>query len=241
MKSLNVHIYASSSKGNAISVSDGVSRILLDAGLPYSKLSRMMNLNEIEAVFISHEHKDHCHAVGELTRRGIDVYMSEGTWVHLPVEIVSMTPSIVKHGMQRETANWIVLPFNVDHDAAEPLGFLIQSKNTGKKLVYIVDSAIVDYDFTGVNTWIIEANYAEDIIAQGDQKEWLKSRIRTSHFSLDNLKDFLGSSDLSQTEEIFLVHLSDSNSDEERFKREIMELTGIPTYTDTDFQQHQMI
>ncbi len=233
MSRLDVHIHASSSKGNAITVSDGVSTILLDAGLSYNQLARKVNMNDVEAVLITHEHADHSKAVPELMRRGIDVYISKGTFEAINPD--SPTAILCRHGIQRETANWYVLPFDLDHDAKEPLGFLLQSKNSGKKCLYIVDSAIVEYDFTGVNTFIIEANYAEDIIANGDQKEWLKNRIRTSHFSLQNLKDFLGSSDLSQTEEIFLVHLSDSNSNEERFRREIMELTGVPVFTDSDF------
>lgn len=232
MRSLNVNILASSSSGNAIVVSDGVSSILLDAGLPYSKLSAKTDINEIEAVFVTHEHGDHSKAVGELMFRGMDVFLSKGTFEALNPK----TPSalLARHGVQRETRNWTVLPFNVDHDAAEPLGFLIQSKNTGKKLCYIVDSAIVEFSFPKVNTWIIEANYAEDRLQDSSHEEWLKDRIRRSHFSIDNLKDFLSSSDLSVTEEIHLVHLSDSNSDERRFKKEIEELTGVPTYTDTD-------
>ena len=41
-----------------------------------------------------------------------------------------------------------------------------------------------------------------------------------------NVKEFLRANDLSKVEEIHLLHLSDGNSDEARFKREIQELTG---------------
>jgi len=54
----------------------------------------------------------------------------------------------------------------------------------------------------------------------------LKKRILKSHFSLENVKEFLKANDLSRVQEIWLLHLSDGNSDAERFKREIQELTG---------------
>ncbi len=58
----------------------------------------------------------------------------------------------------------------------------------------------------------------------------LKNRIIQSHFSLENVKKFLQANDLSQVREIWLIHLSDDNSDADRFKREIQELTGKPVY-----------
>jgi phosphoribosyl 1,2-cyclic phosphodiesterase len=54
----------------------------------------------------------------------------------------------------------------------------------------------------------------------------LKTRILKSHFSLKNVKKFLLANDLSRVKEIWLIHLSDGNSDAELFKREIQELTG---------------
>jgi ribonuclease BN (tRNA processing enzyme) len=48
--------------------------------------------------------------------------------------------------------------------------------------------------------------------------------------SLETCKEFLQANDLSQVKDIALIHLSDSNSDAERFKREDEGLTGKPTY-----------
>jgi len=48
-----------------------------------------------------------------------------------------------------------------------------------------------------------------------------------SHFSLENIKQFLLANDLSKCQQIILLHLSDINADSERMIREIEELTGI--------------
>jgi phosphoribosyl 1,2-cyclic phosphodiesterase len=81
---------------------------------------------------------------------------------------------------------------------------------------------------------MIEANYCMDILKRnveaGLVPKKLKSRILKSHFSLENVKEFLKANDLSKVQEIWLLHLSNGNSDAERFKREVMELTGKPVY-----------
>lgn len=48
--------------------------------------------------------------------------------------------------------------------------------------------------------------------------------------SLETAKEFLRANDLSRVQEIWLLHLSDDNSDAERFKREIQGLTDKPVY-----------
>ncbi|MDZ7658037.1 MBL fold metallo-hydrolase [Fodinibius sp.] len=226
----------SGSDGNAIIVDDGYSKLLLDAGVSYSKLAKWIRPSSLSGVLITHEHGDHSKAVPELVRRGVRVYASKGSWEALVSEnnIPITVTSTLKHLDQREIGTWIVMPFLVEHDAEEPMGFLFQSKETGKKGVYIADSAYVNYNFSGVTHWILEANYADHILETSEDEEWLKDRIRQSHFSFDDLKKFFRDSDLSQTEEIHLVHLSSRNSDEQLFKNEIQKLTGAPVYTISD-------
>ena len=81
---------------------------------------------------------------------------------------------------------------------------------------------------------MVECNYSMDILNEnikaGRVPAAQKKRILQSHFNLENVKDFLLANDLSQVKEIWLLHLSDRNSDAELFKREIMELTGKPVY-----------
>ena len=81
---------------------------------------------------------------------------------------------------------------------------------------------------------MIECNYADDIIhrnvVDGLVAESMRNRILRSHLSLDNCKELLKANDLSEVREIHLLHLSDHNSDEERFKKEIMSVSGRPVY-----------
>jgi ribonuclease BN (tRNA processing enzyme) len=97
-------------------------------------------------------------------------------------------------------------------------------------VLFITDTYYCKYTFPGLNNIIIEANYSKEIIDKkfgpDSDKEFLRNRILKSHFSLANCKDILSANDLSQVNNIVLIHLSDSNSDEKQFKKEIHELTN---------------
>lgn len=81
---------------------------------------------------------------------------------------------------------------------------------------------------------MIECNYSIDIlnknVANKSVGSFLKKRVIKSHFELKNVKTFIKSNDTSELEEVWLLHLSDNNSDERQFKKEIQAITGTPVY-----------
>ena len=160
-------------------------------------------------------------------RAGIDCYMSWGTAESLGLSGHRL--HIIKAKQQFRIGTWAVLPFDTQHDVAEPLGFLLANQD-GEKLLYATDTYFIRYRFRGLTHIAVECNYSLDIlrtnVEAGTVDKALKNRILKSHFSLENVKQFLRANDLSKVQEIWLLHLSDGNSDEKRFKREIQELTG---------------
>ena len=174
---------------------------------------------------------DHSKAVKDIMRAGIDCYISAGT-----VEALGLSGhriNIIKAKQQFRIGTWTILPFETQHDAAEPLGFLLANQD-GEKLLYATDTYYIRYRFRGLTHIAVECNYSLDILKRnveaGAVPKELKSRILKSHFSLKNVKKFLLANDLSKVQEIWLLHLSDGNSDAKRFKREIQSLTGKPVY-----------
>jgi phosphoribosyl 1,2-cyclic phosphodiesterase len=177
---------------------------------------------------------DHCKAVEDIMTAGIDCYMSFGTSEKLDIHgyrVVNIWPEIEYKVIN---SSWIMKPFDIQHDAAEPLGFILWSKATKDKLVYITDSFYSKYTFHEVNYYLIECNYSEELlndnIEYGRVPAAQKNRIIKSHMSLKTVKDMLRANDLSQVKEIHLLHLSDRNSSAKLFKKEIQELTGKPVY-----------
>lgn len=225
---MDIKVLASSSRANAYRISDGKTALLLEAGLSYKELQRALGFKttELTAVLITHEHKDHSRAVADLAKAGIDCYMSAGTKEALGLSghrIHELWPRV-----QTQIGTWTVLPFETQHDAAEPLGYLLASGQ--EKLLFATDTYYIRYKFNELTHIMVECNYAADILQENVEAERipaaLKQRLLQSHFSLANVKEFLRANDLSKVEEIHLLHLSDGNSDEARFKREIQELTG---------------
>lgn len=221
--------YASGSRGNCYRITDGRTPLLLECGIPYKEIQKNLKfrVSEIAGCLITHEHQDHCKAVRDLMKAGIDCYISAGTAEAL--EISGHRVNIIKAKQQFRIGTWTILPFKTQHDAAEPLGFLLANQD-GEKLLYATDTYFIRYRFNGLNVIAVECNYSLDIlranVEAGLVEQTLKNRILKSHFSLENVKKFLLANDLSKVEAIFLLHLSDGNSDEARFKREIQKLTG---------------
>jgi len=230
---IEIKTLASGSNGNCYHVTDGSSPLLLEAGISIREIKRGINFktHELAGCLITHEHGDHCKSIEDIVRVGIDCYMSEGTiWA---TEKHGHRIKLIEPKEQFKLGTWTIVPFEVQHDAEEPLGFLLANE-AGDKLLYATDTYYLKYKFPGLTHIMIECNYALDIlndnIRTGRVPAVQKKRLLRSHFSLGNVKDFLRANDLSQVKEIHLLHLSDRNSDEERFKREIQELSGKPVY-----------
>lgn len=226
---IEITAFGSSSKGNAYRVTDGVTPLLLECGIKYREIQKGFNfqMSSIAGCLISHEHGDHSKSIKDVLKAGIDVYTSEGTAKALNINHYRLRHIRAKE--QFHIGNWTVLPFDTEHDAAESLGFLLANQ-AGEKLLFITDSYYCRYKFAGISHLMIECNFSQEIlnqnIAEGRVPFAMKKRLMRSHFSLENVKDFLKANDLSKVQEIWLLHLSDTNSNADQFKREIQELTG---------------
>lgn len=229
---MEIQVLASSSRGNCYRVSDEHTSLLLECGIPYREIQRGLGfrVSDTAGCLITHEHGDHSKAVKDLMKAGIDCYMSRGTQDSLGV--AGHRIKIIRAHEQFQLGTWTIKPFDVQHDAAEPLGFLLAS--SGEKLLYATDTYFLRYRFRGLQYIMIECNHSYDIlqanVARGSVPVEQKNRLLRSHFSLENIKEFLKATDLRQVKEIHLIHLSDGNSDAARFKREIQAATGKPVY-----------
>jgi phosphoribosyl 1,2-cyclic phosphodiesterase len=230
---IDIKVLASSSKGNCYHVTDGSTSLLLECGIKFKEIQKALNFqtSSIAGCLISHEHKDHCKGVNEVMKAGIDVYTSQGTAEAL--NLSGHRYKVIRAKEQFTISTWTILPFDVQHDVSEPLGFLLVNQS-GEKLLFATDTYYIKYKFKGLTHIMMECNYSMDIlnenISRGSVPQIMKKRLMKSHFSLENVKEFFKANDLSKVQEIHLLHLSDNNSDEERFKREIMELTGKVVY-----------
>lgn len=224
---------ASSSNGNCYYISDGSSHLLIECGIRIDKIAKAIpvNLTELNGCLISHEHKDHSLSASKLLRY-CHIFASKGTLEELSIESYKYKQHEIKHNQALRIGTFAVIGFNVQHDAKEPLGYLIYSEATKEKLLFATDTFYIQSKFAKLNYIMIECNYAKEILKKniegGKIPKVVAKRLYSSHFELENVKEFLKANDLSQVKAIYLMHLSDGNSDEIRFKHEIMALTGKP-------------
>ena len=231
---IKITSFGSGSKGNGYLIDDGHSQILIECGVKFELVKQKMrfDLSRVAGLCISHEHMDHAKAIQSvLHTTAIEVFASKGTLDAIGVP--KIRANVLKIGEVVQIGTWKVTAFDVHHDAAEPTGFLFMNPD-GEKLLFVTDTYYVKYKFRGITHMMVEANYSLDIIkrkvAKDHFNETLKNRILSSHFELENSKNFIQANMSDQLQEIWLLHLSDSNSDEELFKREVQALTGVPVY-----------
>lgn len=230
---IKIRTLATGSKGNCYHIDDGSTQLLIEAGISFKQIQQGVNFqtSNIAGILISHEHLDHSKGVQGCLQRGMIIYMSAGTKSAMGLD--NMQIRTVKSKEQFKVGTWTILPFDVQHDVQEPLGYLLQSDNGGK-LLFATDTYYVKYRFAGLTHIMIECNYDQQTLdsntEQGLIHPAMRKRVMQSHFSLENLLDFFMANDLSKVEEIHLLHLSDSNSNQERIHKAVARATGKMIY-----------
>ena len=230
---MNLHILGSNSLGNCYVLETATEALILEAGVRMSNVKKALrwHMRKVVGAVITHQHNDHAGYVAEMAASGgmvlalRDVFRSHG------LSGKSFTKEI-EGGRGYKLGNFKILALPVKHDVP-CLGYIIQHPDMGK-LLFITDTVTFDYVVPGLNTVMIEANYADDIVAEnitnGDMPEAMRPRLINSHMEIEQTKAILADNDLSEVGNIILIHLSDGNADEQRFVREVHEQTGKIVY-----------
>lgn len=225
-------IVNSNSYGNAyIMEAQSGEALLIECGLRFAKIKEALKyrIDRVAGCLITHSHGDHCKAVYDVLKTGIKVYATAGEHKAMATDSHHNAKVITPLARPLSVGSFEVLAFKVIHDTPDPVGYLIKHKECGTVL-FLTDTVYSPFKFAGLNNVIIEANYCQKIIdrrvEEGENPQFLRDRVIESHMSIAHCKDLLQSNDLSQVNNIVLIHLSDGNSDAARFQREVQEVTG---------------
>ncbi|WP_296113037.1 MBL fold metallo-hydrolase [uncultured Anaerococcus sp.] len=235
---MQIEVLGTGSSGNCYKVKMGRATLLLECGLPYKIIQKKLNfkVSDIDACLITHEHMDHAKAIKDLMKAGVDCYMTKGTAESLKVKGHRLH-TFYKSPNRRWQYNFkllrdvMILPFEAVHDVAEPVSFFIKTKDEKESMVFVTDTAYMKYKIPACDVLMIECNYVKSVLDKQVEEEKinisLRNRIVKNHLSLESLVEALKVADLSRCKKIYLMHLSDSNSDEQLIKKTIQELTGV--------------
>ena len=207
---------ASGSSGNSLYIESSRSKILVDAGIGPRILKKRLesidvNINDIDAVIVTHEHEDHTRAI---------------TKIRIPVYVATETVPIWKNSVESinefesdepfEINDLFITPFSVPHDAIDPVGFTIQTDNLKVGVVTDIGSvtSLVVEKLKGSNVLVLESNHDINLLFYSQYPWMLKQRIKGRLGHLSNVQSgaLLNTLIHNDLKYVVLAHLSIINN-----------------------------
>lgn len=212
----------SGSRGNALLVEAGSTRLLIDAGFgPREMVRRLERLGlaaaDIDAVLVTHEHSDHIGGVFACARRfDWAVLLTHGTLAACRDDGSDTRITIIDSHEPFSVGDICVRPFPVPHDAREPVQFVL---GDGARTLGVVTDAghvtrhMVDM-LDACDALVLECNHDVKMLAQGSYPQALKRRIGGLWGHLDNAAAALLLSRIrhSGLRHVVAAHLSEENN-----------------------------
>lgn len=189
----------SSSEGNCFYVNSLNTHILIDAGVSLKKIEEALyqigvNIEDIHAVLVTHEHTDHSKSLGTLSKKyNIPIYANKKTWEVMP----SQREKISKENQRTfipekhfSVGDLTIFPFRTPHDAACPCGFNITGDRTkisvATDLGHITPTIIKRLENSVFV--LLESNYDTEVLKCCSYPYSLKTRISGPSGHLSNLE-----------------------------------------------------
>ena len=216
---------ASGSKGNCVFIGTENTKILVDAGLSGKKVEQGLSElgltgHDIDAIFVTHEHNDHVDGVGILSRRyDIPVYATEGTWENMPSKVGDIrcfNQNAVYAGEPCVINDISLCPFEIPHDAAQPVGYRIsafdKTVTIATDIGHITEKIIENT--RDCDLLLLESNHDVEMVHNGPYPYPLKRRVLSDfgHLSNENCAKVLSETFSTRLKYILLGHLSNENN-----------------------------
>ncbi|WP_249672036.1 MBL fold metallo-hydrolase [Pseudomonas abieticivorans] len=213
-------VLGSGSQGNGTLIASNDTYVLVDCGFSLKETERRLarlgvSPQQLSAVVVTHEHADHVHGVGLLSRRyNLPVYMSRGTHRGLrkPVELAGF----VACGDVLQVGALSITVVSVAHDALEPTQYVFSDgarrfgvlTDLGSYCGRVMDS------YQGLDALMIEANHCRDRLARGHYPMFLKQRVGGSlgHLNNHQAASLVAELGWQNLQHLVLAHLSSKNN-----------------------------
>lgn len=213
----------SGSRGNAILVECGSTRVLVDAGFPPRTLRRRMSAigvapESVSALVVTHEHIDHSRGVVAAHRKWHwPVYGSEGTLA----SIRGLAPEhrmTLRRGRPTAVGDMLIELVPVSHDAREPTAVLATHPSSGFRTGIAhdlgVSNAGLEQAFAHIDLLLVESNHDEGMLRAGPYPRFLQDRIAggSGHLSNRQCAGLISALATPALRHLVLLHLSEANN-----------------------------
>lgn len=212
----------SGSRGNALLVEAGNTRVLIDAGFGPREISRRLARLElaggdVDAILVTHEHSDHVGGVFPCARRfDWKIFLTHGTLMACRQDRADVPITIIDSHEAFSVGDLGIHPFPVPHDAREPVQFVLTDGRA--RLGVLTDAGHVTPHMVamldGCDALVLECNHDADMLAQGSYPQALKHRIGGPWGHLDNAAaaSLVSLLDASRLRYVIAAHLSEQNN-----------------------------
>src|SRR5579871_5808400 len=243
MSLVRAYAFASGSSGNAVLVQTERTNVLIDAGLSVRTLAGHLKrcgvgMADLDGILLTHEHSDHSVGAGPLSRRtGAPIIATVGTLTaYAEREELPFSAQELAVGDALTVGDIAVRAFSVPHDAADPVGFVLET--SGQQITYFTDAGSVTPEMRAAlrhaTFAIVEANHDLDWLWKGSYTPEMKARVAspTGHLSNLDCADLLA----ERLEEggslcVWLAHLSRANNSPALARRSVLERIAQQTRT----------
>jgi phosphoribosyl 1,2-cyclic phosphodiesterase len=223
---LRAAFLGSGSSGNATAVSDGSTTVLIDCGFSAREVTRRLRAHGIDptsvkAVLLTHEHMDHVSGVEVFARRHeCQIWASAGTRRAARLDGRLAEVHTLKAGEPTRIGTLDILPFDISHDALEPLGYVVQAEG-GHRFGLATDTGVFTEQaaeaLLGCDVIGLECNHDVEMLAAGPYPWFLKQRIASSRGHLSNRDAALALERVAgdRLRRVHALHLSRTNNTRE--------------------------
>lgn len=219
----------SGSSGNAtlIEAQSGIhtTRLLIDCGIRLRDLEARLieagtSAEELDAIFITHEHGDHIGCARSFVKRySTPLWMSRGTWLAVQDDAWSQHSHLIhvaRDACTIEIGTLQAMPFTVPHDAREPLQLRCSDGNRylgvltdlGHASSHVIDS------LQGCHALLLEANHDPEMLQASNYPSFLKQRVAGpwGHLANHAAAELLRCLKHAQLNHVQAAHLSERNN-----------------------------
>lgn len=216
----------SGSSGNAtlVEASHGVTttRLLIDCGFSLRELNaRLARLglacDDLDAVFVTHEHGDHVGCALSLARRcDVPLLTSRGTWRAIDDGEPLGTLRFVRDGEAVAIGDLELHPYTVPHDAHEPLQ--LTCSDGASRLGVLTDAGSITphlvESLQRCDALLLECNHDPHLLAASNYPASLKARIAgpRGHLANETAAQVLAACRHDGLRHVVAAHLSERNN-----------------------------